>query len=160
MFRWKSYSTGDIQHYTIWVSKKYTVSIHKIIYREWLADEYPHDHGVDFLSIVLWGGYTEELFKDKYASFKNGEVVKRRWGSWHVMKNSASHKIIKVHPTKSCWTLFTTWNYTGERAFVYTPDGKIRVSEYYANLIKNEKIQKGFDVSTKPSSLKDKSLED
>lgn len=155
MFNFKVYTTGDIKHHIIWVSKKYSISIHKIIYRKWLEDEYPHDHGLDFLSIILWGGYTEELFKDKYASIKNGEIVRRRWGSWHIMRNSSSHKVIKVHPRKSAWTLFITWNYEPRRqSYIYTPEGRMTAGEYYGKLAQRKVIPKETRINQKPSAVK------
>ena len=157
MFKFKVYTVGDIKHHVFWVSKKFSVSIHKIIYREWLADEYPHDHWLDFLSIILWGGYTEELFRDKHASNKDGEIVRRRWASWHIMKNSSSHKVIRVHPRKSAWTLFITWNYQkGRKAYIYTDAGPLTANEYYSNLAKEKKLQDHVMINEKPSSIKNK----
>jgi hypothetical protein len=155
MFKFKVYTVGDIKHHVLWVSKKYSVSIHKIIYKTWLHDEYPHDHGLDFLSIILYGGYTEELFPDKHASVKNGKIVKRRPGSWHIMKNLASHKVIKIHSKKAAWTLFITWNYEKNRqAYIYTPEGKVTPREYYGKLAEKKLIQKEMRINEKPSSVK------
>jgi hypothetical protein len=155
MFNFKIYTTGNVKHHVIWVSKKYSISIHKIIYTEKAKDRYPHDHGLDFLSIILWGGYTEELFKDKYASIENGKIIKRKLGSWHIMKNSASHKVIDIKSKKSAWTLFITWNYEKNRqAYIYTPEGRMKVGEYYSALVKKGLLEKQVSINEKPSSIK------
>ena len=155
MFKFTRYTTGDIHRQCIWVSKRFSVSLHKIVYRKWNADEYPHDHGVDFLSIVFWGGYTEELFKDKYAQFENGEMKRRGLFSWHIMRDTSSHKVISVHPRKTARTLFITWNYKpGRTAYVYTPEGPINAADYYYKLAKDKILEKENRINTKPDSIK------
>lgn len=58
----------------------------------------PHDHPWDFTSIVLAGGYTEEVWR---AALGPIESYSRRWlvGSFHTMRgDGVAHRIVTAEP--------------------------------------------------------------
>jgi hypothetical protein len=79
----------------------------------------PHDHGCDFFSLVVWGDYLEDLYPD--ARGTKHSLVKRRWLTCHVMRNSAAHRIETNRP--GTITLFITWKFIGRGPMVFHPDG-------------------------------------
>ena len=62
----------------------------------------PHGHPRPFVSIILSGGYTEEVYSD-------APVFYRTWrrGSIHKMPVSETHRVIEVEP--NTWTLVFFW---------------------------------------------------
>ena len=70
------------------------------------GDDHPHDHPFPFRSIILWGGYTEEVFP--YVD-QNGAVlvlnkpierIRRRWLSSHKASAKHVHRIAELHARK------------------------------------------------------------
>lgn len=72
----------------------FSIMLHWIV----MADPEPdlHDHPVDFLSVMLRGGY------DEYVPSKGAVsgIVCRTWPrwSWHSMRATDRHRIVKVQP--------------------------------------------------------------
>lgn len=74
-----------------------------------------HDHPWSFLSVVLWGGYTElralsreapglAAIAERYPSADRGVVEHRRPGSIRVLRLDECHTITRLH-RRRCWTL-------------------------------------------------------
>lgn len=74
-----------------------------------------HDHPWAFVSLVLWGGYTEERadtrdaplyasFAERYSTCTPGAPEQRRVGSLRVMRLDECHRITKL-TRKTCWTV-------------------------------------------------------
>jgi len=59
----------------------------------------PHDHPWNFLSIVLAGGYTEQIWQQENAA--RWRVYQRRWlvGTAHrMMAEGVAHRIVSCEP--------------------------------------------------------------
>ena len=123
-----------IRHYVLLKTKRFTVSVNRLTRDARFEDIYPHDHGSDFFSVALRGGYTEELFRDPATNWTTGERIVRRFPSAHKMDYRHAHKADVTHPVgrqRVAWTLFVTWNYQGTRSRVWTEDGPIDSGEYW-----------------------------
>lgn len=98
-----------------------------------------HDHPWWFVSIVLWGGYTEQralqreapgfaLIADRYPTCTRGIVERRRVGSVKTMRLDECHTITELH-ARSCWTLVIGGPRRRSWGF-YMPDGYLSEFEY------------------------------
>lgn len=67
------------------------------IYREDM-DRTPHDHPWEFRSLVLRGGYTEELHPDIRVNGFSFESRSHQRGSFHVFPLANAHRITYVLP--------------------------------------------------------------
>lgn len=85
-------------------------------------EPYTHDHPVTFLSLILWGGYTE---------WRNGVVRKRRWFNFIRASALDRHTIIEVKPNTV--TLCFMGPKTREWGF-HTSSGWTNWKSYYAAL--------------------------
>jgi hypothetical protein len=85
----------------------------------------PHDHSRGFVSLILSGGYTEEVFSDP-AVLASYERRHRRW-SCHVMPMDKAHVITAV--TGPLRTLVIAGRSRGTWAF-WTTQGKVDWKAY------------------------------
>jgi hypothetical protein len=124
----KRYDYITFHQYRFINTSKFSVSINKIISAD-AVSTLPHDHACDFASIVLWGRYTEKVYKD-YLNNPN-DVKKRsfRIFSFHKFLHNWAHIIIEC---KNAYTLFVTWNHQGRKPYIYTPDGAVTFQEYFS----------------------------
>jgi len=121
--------------------------LHKIVGSDWARE--PHDHPKDFVSIGLWGGYTEERYEHKgtgvYPSV--GPVFVRmrsqRFTAPWFRKFPATHiHRLLIEPGKSAWTLV----YVGPRKQdwgFFHEDGKRELFDNYLNRILEEQRKDG-----------------
>lgn len=78
------------------------IYLHKIHRED--TDPDPHDHPWWFASIVLSGGYAEEVFPDKFLP--DWKIRWRSRGSLRMTRRKASHRITHIYG--SLWTLVFT----------------------------------------------------
>jgi hypothetical protein len=126
-FGFRQHHGSPVSRLKIARNSKFTIFIHKIIPVE-LEGVYPHDHGCDFFSFGLRGGYTEELFDDPYDQTKS-KIIYRGAGKGHIMRNSQAHKFVSLS-RDNVYTLFITWNFVGRKAWLFTPEGPITFEEF------------------------------
>lgn len=100
------------------------VYVHRI--REPDTDRHLHDHPWSFFSLVLWGGYVEEMIT---------RTVKRGFLSWAFRKASAFHRITKVR--RGTTTLFLIGRKKRTWGFL-TPTGWVRYRDYFQQAQKSE----------------------
>jgi hypothetical protein len=86
----------------------------------------PHDHSRWFASWILRGGYTEVVYSDPKNLAQIRRRRHRRW-SWHVMRATEAHVIVKVEPHLK--TLVLAGRSRGTWAF-WTPRGKVDWKAY------------------------------
>jgi hypothetical protein len=86
------------------------------------TDRDPHDHSRPFLSLILSGGYTENVHSDQ------GMIKKthRRWSA-HILRTSEAHRITAIR--EPLRTLVIAGKSRGTWSF-WTPAGKIDWKEY------------------------------
>lgn len=110
-----------------------------------------HDHPWNFVSLILWGGYTEEREFTSVASERAGHVEagyrswygdRVRYGFLNVnrMPLYLAHRIVELNK-KTCWTLVIGGRRQREWGF-YQPDGWVFHSDYdskaYRGALKTE----------------------
>jgi hypothetical protein len=87
------------------------------------AREYPHDHSATFMSLMVSGGYEEDVYTDPGDLSAVRHLAHRRW-SRHVMKAGNAHSITRIKP-------FTvTLLILGPReqpSNYWTPEGKMSI---------------------------------
>lgn len=115
--------------YSLFETKYLSARVHQIATGD--NDQALHDHPWSFLSIVLSGGYVEELPLMPTPCW-NGNVettrtIKRKEGSISFRPASCRHRITSVEPYT--WTLFIYGKFKQDWGF-YTKEGKI-FWEYY-----------------------------
>lgn len=100
------------------------------VYLHWIylpdRDRHPHDHPWTFTSIVLRGGYTEELSAPESPDPRVKLSVHRRW-SGHVMRMWQAHRI------RELWPNTMTLVFVGARKRIWgfwTPEGFVPWNEY------------------------------
>jgi hypothetical protein len=91
-------------------------------------DRDPHDHPWWFASLVLAGGYTEEVWPDKRDRSRSHFRRRRRW-TVRSLGQSAAHMIATVDgplwtlvltgPRRSDWGFWTPDGFTGWRDYEY-----------------------------------------
>lgn len=133
-FRPQPKITGRLHEYPLIFSKRFTISLHKIIDPGFIITD-PHDHPSNFVSIGLKGFYVERLF-DNSLNLKVHRDVKRRWV--HIMRTHQAHYIIDA--PKPAWTLFITWGFRGYGSRIYTKTRIYHPKDYYANGIPPESV--------------------
>lgn len=107
-----------------------------------------HDHPWWFVSIILWGGYTEERADIAQASARaaradqldggvglhnagvRGTTVKRRWLSVRTMRQDECHTITELHGPTS-WSLVIKGPRLRSWGF-YPPEGYMPAARYAA----------------------------
>lgn len=103
----------------------FNIYIHNILRSD--EDAHPHDHPWNFLSFVLWGGYSEEwrpanedwMFRKGFSLYKS----KRRPGTFVYHNAKDFHKLTLLKG--SAWTLVFTfgkrrpsWGYQTEHGWI------------------------------------------
>lgn len=97
-------------------------------------DQDPHDHPWNFISIVLWGGYTEKLVTplplvDSTLVLRTTDEQSWGWLSVHKMPLGKYHKIERLHK-KPTWTLILTGPRKREWGFLTTDRGHVMWKTY------------------------------
>lgn len=98
-----------------------------------------HDHPWWFVSVVLWGGYTEHRaltreapmmarIAEEYPTCTRGVVEERRPGSVRVMRLDECHTITELR-RRRCWTLVIGGPRVRSWGF-YLPSGYMREFDY------------------------------
>lgn len=77
------------------------VLLHKIIRPD--EDPVPHDHPWSFATLILRGGYTEEVMTDAWYRIDKWGI-----GSVHRFKRGMYHRILALRGGGPCWTLVLT----------------------------------------------------
>ena len=95
------------KRWSIWSTRWFNIYLHQI--NEADLDEDMHDHPWSFWSIILWGGYQEQL-KDS--------LVNRRFLHMAYRKKNTPHKILRLF--RRTWTLVVTG--PGDRVWGYDTD--------------------------------------
>jgi hypothetical protein len=101
------------------------------VYLHWInepdTDRDIHDHPWRFWSLILRGGYTEEIY-ERLAPI----IAKRRWRQWsaHHMPITMAHRITSVEPKTV--TLVITGRRVRDWCF-WTEDGLIPWRQYLAD---------------------------
>jgi hypothetical protein len=96
-----------------------------------------HDHPFSFVSIILWGGYTEERCETRRASARagndsRGDRSTRRWLSVRSLRLDECHRIIALN-RKVSWSLLLMGPRRRSWGF-YLPTGYMPEDEYNATV--------------------------
>lgn len=102
-----------------------------------------HDHPWWFLSVVLWGGYTEERAETRQApelamlaeampTVSRGVPTRRPWGSARTMRMDECHRIVALD-RRTCWTLVVKGPRRRRWGF-YLPTGYMPEPQYDAEV--------------------------
>lgn len=101
------YSGGDLYMERFWVVKesplhRFSARLHKIVRSD--ADRHLHDHPFHYLTIILFGGYTE------VTENEDGIRVSRWYGPGSVVvrRATSAHRLILPHNSYAL-TLFLMW---------------------------------------------------
>lgn len=90
---------------------------------EWdVEDNFIHDHGCDFFSVILRGGYVEEVFPR--AGSPESFIRKRRRFSARVLRGTSAHRLLSN--SEGTITLFVTFNHLGRPPWAYLPNGEVK----------------------------------
>ena len=106
------------------------VLLHKIQRPD--GDPVPHDHPWNFGTLILKGGYTEQVVHrgiEGPIAYRVSRLHKWKPGSYHKMRRGAYHRIVKLAGGGPCWTLVLTGPRRGDWGFL-TPEGHIPWKEY------------------------------
>ncbi len=103
------------------------VLLHKIDSPD--PDQHPHDHPWNFITVILKGGYVEDVTELLPWMTPNGEMItdqivrRKKWGwlSWHKMRLGDYHKIVRLMD-KPTWTLVLTGSRQREWGFLVKND--------------------------------------
>jgi hypothetical protein len=102
----------------------FSVKLHHILRPD--ADRALHDHPWSFVSVILRGGYTEQvpLWGGSLAAARSGMTrMARRWpGKAHRVRAEGLHRIAQLHG--DCWTLVFCGPRRREWGFVPTATGE------------------------------------
>ena len=92
-----------------------------------------HDHPTTFLSIILWGSYTErrEMVDGAPVWLWGKSVVDRRW--WNFVRATDCHKIVSVRPNTTTVCFMTK---TLRKWGFHTPDGWVYWKDYNKHMYK------------------------
>lgn len=110
-------------------TSKFSVSIHRIESADPLRS-FPHDHGCDFYSFILKGGYGEKFYKNIANGANNSIDRKFKLFSSHIFRGHSAHIITQCK--KITYTIFITWNHDTRPPLIYTPDGAVTFGEYFS----------------------------
>ena len=117
-------SKDGVLHFRRWQvlgTPWFTINLHGIYHEDEERDL--HNHPFDFISIVLFGSYTEKLNSGKTNERKIFNIAKR--------KSDVFHKIEKLH-SKKIFTLNLMWN--RKKEWGYLVDGKLIEHDLYRKL--------------------------
>lgn len=106
-----------LRRYFIWRSDMFNVYLHYIPLPDQDktksgSEDCSHNHPWDFISFVLWGGYTEGM----YSEWNVRTTLQRKWLSFGKRKAQDFHKILDVKP--NTWTLVITGPVKNEWGFL------------------------------------------
>lgn len=103
---------GDYMHRWILETPWFTIRLHHILRSD--EDRALHDHPWDFVSLILWGGYTEvtQWYSPKGVDGLSGpryDYFYRRFGPGNIIRRKASdlHRL-ELPEGKTAWTLVFT----------------------------------------------------
>lgn len=103
--------TGELifERFAIIQCSFFAFYIHKI-YRE-DRDPFPHNHPWNYISMILWGGYTELLVIEPGVASSKSVMVHRRMFSFSKGDRHCFHRIFQLHrkPTITLFFTFGTW---------------------------------------------------
>lgn len=124
-WRWTEVDSGYITRLHVLKTPWFAVSIHWLNHPD--VEPYLHNHPVSFLSVILWGGYTEErlISNGKYGA----HTADCTHNLWNFVRTTTFHKIVDVAP--GTVTLCIMGPKTQEWGF-QTPKGFVSWKEYYA----------------------------
>ena len=135
-------SKENVLHFKRWnilSTKWFSIYIHKIYKHD--EDLHPHSHPWDFISIILFGGYTEKLYQFIYDFVRqsNYQEIERSIFSFAIRKKSDFHKVVSLKKDKPVTTLVIAWNRTDGEWGYLTESGYKKHTEYRKE--KNETIR-------------------
>lgn len=93
---------GYLERYTLLHFKRLHIRIHRIKRPD--ITPFYHTHPFSYISIILRGGYTEDV---------NGQLIHHVAGSVVCRNDTTPHRIIEVNPKTV--TLFLTWKNKGQK---------------------------------------------
>lgn len=116
-----------------WITERFAIRLHHVLRSD--TDRFLHDHPCWNISIVLKGGYWEEMPLDEDVT-KNvwlgpNEATRRKWrgpGSIVFRPADARHRLVLPIGTSS-WSIFIVGRKSQSWGF-YTPAGKVPWREY------------------------------
>lgn len=97
-----------------------SIRVHQILRAD--HDQHMHDHPWDARTIILFGGYIEQV--------EDGSCHERSRGDTRAIRFGDYHRIINIHDTP-VYTLFFTWRYIGVWGFLVDGE-KVPWREYLA----------------------------
>ena len=95
-----------LYRWTLLRASGYGVYLHKFVGDDWTLDL--HDHPKRFVSIGLWGGYTEETPSECPCDLHHEHSPQRRFfrAPWiRTFPASHVHRLTGPTPERPCWTL-------------------------------------------------------
>jgi hypothetical protein len=107
-----------LRRYFLWRSRWFNIYLHHIPRPD--EDRDPHDHPWSFVSVLLRGGYDEEVFNTKRELIKTN---KRKAFAIGKRSGNVIHQITRVDP--NTWTLVFTssrwrkWGFITKDGWVY-----------------------------------------
>lgn len=126
---WGVYASHLTDYMRRWIVKTPfgMLRLHRILRRD--LDRDPHDHPFDFVSIVLFGGYVEELYGIKGGKPESCETIWHTAGSVIRRKAEDAHRICYVQPStttlvltsgkKRSWGFYTHQGWIPWRSYVF-----------------------------------------
>ncbi|MFG1858474.1 hypothetical protein ACGFJT_42045 [Actinomadura geliboluensis] len=102
----------------------FSILIHRIQQDD--LDRAPHDHPWPFASLILWGGYCEQVWDDP-ARLDTSRTRTRKPGSLRTIKLHQAHQITELRG--DVWTVVLAGRHCGTWRF-WTPEGPIDWREY------------------------------
>ena len=129
IYKPKHYDFGTFHQYRIINTSKFSISINKIIDPDSISTV-PHDHACNFFSWILWGSYTEKLYKNYLSNPEDIQYRKFKTFTWHKFLHNWAHIIVEC---EGVYTLFITWNHKKRKPYLYTPEGPFTFADFYKN---------------------------
>jgi hypothetical protein len=125
LWRWTFVPTGYITRLHLVKTPWFAICLH------WLngpdPEPYLHDHPVDFLSIVLRGGYTESLDSGLSIVYPGAVTLSHRVRLFNLVSCETKHRITQVEPNTLTLTFMgpkmQDWGF-------YLPSGRVSWQEY------------------------------
>ena len=132
ILRWRQRLGFEEKPYLVrWVAawNKFSVRLH-----HWLGSDdhrHAHDHSWWFLTIVLWGGYTDSTpIYDAAGKQAAWETDRLRAGSIRLRRADHRH-YVKLEPGKTAWTLLFTGPHLRTFGFWLNRDKRINSKRYF-----------------------------
>ena len=96
----------------------FNIFIHKFLKSD--PDDF-HDHPWGFATLILAGGYWENIIVNEGTSDQKTQTIWRPPGYFHVVSAEYQHRV-EVDPDKPCWTLFIPFKRVREWGFFVSED--------------------------------------